>query len=420
MSLASQKLIEVWADWHTLKKPTLVGKLSAQLSRGKEVFSFEYHADWLKSPYAFSLDPSLKLYSGKQYLTDEKTNFGVFLDSSPDRWGRTLIQRRESLLAQKEKRSSKKLLESDFLLGVFDQHRMGGLRFKFKDGLFLDDNKDYATPPWSSLRELEAISLKLEDEDAENKKDYSQWLRTLVVPGSSLGGARPKATICDTKGHLWIAKFPSRNDHHDVGGWEYIIHQLAQKCDLQVPEAQVMKVGSRRHTYLSKRFDRVVNNSRIHFSSAMTLLERNDGDSARHGASYLELVDFLIESGANTKGDLEELWKRIVFSICISNTDDHLRNHGFLLTREGWCLSPAYDMNPNPYGGGLSLNISENSNQQSLDLALDVCSDFRVDFKKAQKIISKIKTEVSKWPSLAKQLKISKSEQDHMADAFLP
>lgn len=419
MSSSSQKQIEVWADWHSLKEPTLVGVLSAQLSRGKEVFSFEYEPGWLKNPFALSLDPALKLYSGKQYLMDERPNFGAFLDSSPDRWGRTLIERREALMARKEKRPIKKLLESDFLLGVFDQHRMGGLRFKYKDGPFLDDNKDYATPPWSSIRELEAISLKLEEEDAENNPKYSEWLKTLFVSGSSLGGARPKATISDTKGHLWIAKFPSRSDAHDVGGWEYIIHQLAIKCGLDVPEAEVMKVGSKHHTFLSKRFDRAAKNKRIHFSSAMTLLERKDGDHASHGASYLELVNLLIESGVNTKEDLEQLWKRIVFSICVSNTDDHLRNHGFLLTGDGWRLSPAYDMNPNPYGGGLSLNVSETSNEQNLDLALEVCTDFRLDAKKAQKIISKIKAEVLKWHNLAKELKISKSEQDRMAGAFL-
>jgi serine/threonine-protein kinase HipA len=321
-------------------------------------------------------------------------------------------------IARKEKKSVKKLLESDFLLGVFDEYRMGGLRFKYADGPFLDDNKEYATPPWSSIRELEAISLKLEEENIENNPEYSKWLQMLFAPGSSLGGTRPKATVCDPKGHLWIAKFPSKSDVHDVGAWEYIVYELAKKCGLDIPEAQVMKVGSKHHTFLSKRFDRTNSGKRIHFSSAMTLLERKDGDNASLGVSYLELVNFLIESGANTNKDLENLWKRIVLSVCVSNTDDHLRNHGFLLTSEGWCLSPAYDMNPNQFGNGLTLNISETSNEQSLELALEVCADFRLDQKKAQKIISTIKYEVSKWPSLAKQLKISKPEQERMAEAF--
>ncbi len=418
MSNINQKQIEVWADWHTLKAPGLVGVLSANMSRCKEIFSFEYEPTWLKGPYVFELDPALKLYLGKQYLADDKPNFGIFLDSSPDRWGRTLIERREALLARAEKRPVKKLFESDFLLGVSDEHRMGGLRFKYADGPFLGENKGYATPPWSSIRELETISLKLEEENIETNPEYSKWLQMLFVPGSSLGGVRPKATICDPKGNLWIAKFPSRNDTHDVGAWEYIVYELAKSCGLDASEAQVMKFGSKHHTFLSKRFDRTASGKRIHFSSAMTLLERKDGDNASIGASYFELADFLIESGTKTTEDLEELWKRIVFSICVSNTDDHLRNHGFLLTNEGWYLSPAYDMNPNQFGNGLSLNISETSNEQSLELALEVCTAFRLDQKKAQKIISKIRDEVSKWQNLANQLKIPKSEQDRMAEAF--
>jgi serine/threonine-protein kinase HipA len=418
MSNTNLKQIYVWADWKTLSEPRLVGVLIANLSRGKEIFSFEYEPTWLKSHYALSLDPALKLYSGKQYLGDDKPNFGAFLDSSPDRWGRTLIERREALFARKEKRPVKRLLESDFLLGVLDEHRMGGLRFKYADGPFLDANKEYATPPWSSIRELESISLKLEEENIVDNPEYSKWLQMLFAQGSSLGGARPKATIKDPKGHFWIAKFPSKNDTHDVGAWEYIVYALATKCGLNVPDAQVLKVGSKHHTFLSKRFDRTNSGERIHYSSAMTLLERKDGDHATTSASYLELVNFLIEAGANTNRDLEELWKRIVFSICISNTDDHLRNHGFLLTSEGWQLSPAYDMNPNQFGNGLSLNISETSNEQSLELALEVCGDFRLEQKKAEAIISKIKIESSKWPNLAKQLNISKAEQEKMSDAF--
>ena len=418
MSDSQQKQIEVWADWQTLPEPRIIGLLSVHISRGKEIFSFTYETSWLKSPHVFAIDPALKLYPGKQYLAVDKPNFGAFLDSSPDRWGRSLIERREALIARKEKRSVKKCFETDFLLGVFDLHRMGGLRFKYNEGPFLDDNKEHATPPWSSLRELEAISLKLEDGNMVNNPEYSKWLGMLFAPGSSLGGARPKATVLDHDGHLWIAKFPSKNDTHDVGAWEYIVSELAKKCGIQVPETQVIKVGNKYHTFLSKRFDRSVANKRIHFSSAMTLLERKDGDHASIGASYLEIVDLLIESGSDTNKDLEELWKRIVFSICISNTDDHLRNHGFLLTNQGWKLSPAYDMNPNPFGNGLSLNISEFSNEQSLDLALEVSSDFRLDRKKAERIASKIKDEVSRWPTLVKQLKISKTEQVQMAEAF--
>ena len=418
MSAMNQNIIEVWGDWEILKGPRLVGELIASVSRDKEILSFEYEKNWIKETHSFQIDPALKLYSGKQFVFDDKTNFGAFLDSSPERWGRTLIARREAMLARTEKRPIKKLLESDFLLGVFDEHRMGGLRFKNTGGPFLDDSKDFATPPWSSIRKLEAISLKLEEDNVEYNPKYSQWLQMLYAPGSSLGGARPKATVCDQKGNLWIAKFPSLNDEHNVGAWEYVVNRIASQCGLNVPEAKIMNVGSKHHTFLSKRFDRTLSNKRVHFSSAMTLLERKDGESSSNGVSYFELVNLLIESGAKTKEDLEELWMRIVFSICISNTDDHLRNHGFLLTKEGWRLSPAYDLNPNQYGNGLNLNISETSNEQSLELALEVSEVFRIELKRASKIISKIKSEVSKWPQIAKQLKIPKSEQDQLAEAF--
>ncbi|MBI3534251.1 MAG: type II toxin-antitoxin system HipA family toxin [Deltaproteobacteria bacterium] len=418
MDNINQKQIEVWADWHILKTPQRVGVLTTNVTRGKEIFSFEYEPTWLKITDAFQLDPALKLYSGRQYLTENKPNFGIFLDSSPDRWGRTLIQRREIILAHAEKRQERKLFESDFLLGVFDLYRMGGLRFKYADGPFLDDNKEYATPPWSSIRELETISLKLEEKNIENSPQYSKWLQILFAPGSSLGGSRPKATVRDPKNHLWIAKFPSRSDTHDVGAWEYVVYQLAKRCSINVPEAQVMKVSSKYHTFLSKRFDRTPSGKRIHFSSAMTLLERKDGDNTSIGASYLEIVNLLIETGTNTNKDLEELWKRIVFSICVSNTDDHLRNHGFLLTSEGWQLSPAYDMNPNEYANGLCLNISETSNEQSLELALKAAENFRVDQIKAKKMINQIKTEISKWPLLANKLKISSRDKDRMTQAF--
>jgi serine/threonine-protein kinase HipA len=418
MSSVDQKQIEVWADWQPFKAPHCVGMLTAAIVRGKEIFYFEYESKWLNSAQAFGIDPALRLYSGKQYLQEDKPDFGVFLDSSPDRWGRTLIQRREAMFARAEKRQERKLAESDFLLGVFDLHRMGGLRFKYAGGPFLEDSKEYAVPPWSSIRELEAVSLKLEEENVESNPHYSKWLQMLFAPGSSLGGARPKAVVRDPKDHPWIAKFPSQGDALDVGAWEYVAYTIAKRCGLDVPDAQVMKVGSKGHTFLSKRFDRTASGKRVHFSSAMTLLERRDGDNAASGAGYMEMVNLLIENGADAGRDMEELWKRIVYSICISNTDDHLRNHGFLLTDDGWRLSPAYDVNPNPYGNGLSLNISETSNEQSLELALDVAKSFRVDQKKGQRIIAKIKEEVGKWRSLAKSLTISSREQDRLANAF--
>ena len=396
-----------------------MGTLFATPARGKEIFSFEYDPDWLSGPHAQSLDPSLSLFERPQYAPASQDNFGVFLDSCPDRWGRVLMRRREAQLAREEKRTERKLLESDYLLGVHDTHRMGALRFRqTKDGPFLDDNQHLASPPWTSLRELEQISLQLEREDAADDPNYSKWLRMLIAPGGSLGGARPKAGVLDKNGALWIAKFPSRRDDDDVGAWEGIAHELARRAGVQTAATQTRKFAGMHHTFLSKRFDRTSDGARLHFASAMTLLQRSDGDDAASGVSYLELAELLMRSGSQTDRDLEELWRRIVFFICISNTDDHLRNHGFLLDSSGWSLAPAYDINPTPHGAGLRLNISETDNAQDLELALEVAPYFRVGKSRADEIIRHIVKVVQRWPEAAKACGVPKKEQERMASAF--
>lgn len=419
MNKAAQQNIEIFAHWVGMPQPILMGILRAIPSRGKEIFSFEYDQDWLSCNQAHTLDPSLQLYHGQQYAPQEQDNFSVFLDSSPDRWGRLLMKRRESQLAREEGRKERQLLESDYLLGVYDEHRMGALRFKVNPkGPFLDNNKAYASPPWASLRELEHASLELEKEDAETNPAYSKWLEMLIAPGGSLGGARPKASVIDEQKHLWIAKFPSANDDYDIGAWEMIANKLAQRAQITITDVRLDKFNSRHHTFLSKRFDRINSGERIHFASAMTLLQRSDGDDASNGASYLELAEFIIQKGAQPTEDLEQLWRRIVFFICISNVDDHLRNHGFILRPDGWILSPAFDINPVANGNGLKLNISETDNSQSLVLAKEVAEYFRVKPKRATKIIQEIAGVVKEWRSEASFLKLSKREQDHMARAF--
>lgn len=419
MKKASQLKIQVWADWVSIGGPMFMGTLFATLSRGKEIFSFEYDADWLKSPHAQTLDPSLLLFGGPQYAPVGQDNFGLFLDSCPDRWGRLLMRRREAQTAREEKRRERKLLESDYLLGVHDSHRMGGLRFRLTArGPFLDDNQHLASPPWTSLRELEQVSLNLERDDAAEHPDYSKWLKMLIAPGGSLGGARPKASVLDDAGSLWISKFPSRRDDDDIGAWEEVAHILARRAGIRTAATQTRQFAGKHHTFLSKRFDRTSEGDRLHFASAMTLLQRNDGDDASSGASYLELAEFLIRSGARTDEDLEELWKRIVFFICISNTDDHLRNHGFLFEPSGWTLAPAYDINPTPHGAGLRLNISETDNALDLELALEVAPYYRVDASRAEEIIRSTVEVVRDWPKVAGLCGISKSEQNRMASAF--
>jgi serine/threonine-protein kinase HipA len=413
--MSENKNILVYADWEGLQSPQLIGILHASYSRGKEIFSFEYDNKWLQSSFVNEIDPDLGWYRGIQYLRDEKSNFGAFLDSSPDRWGRVLMDRRESIHARIENRPRKNLNESDYLLGVFDEQRMGALRFKeTSSGAFMNDNKNFATPPWTSIKELEQASYQLENDIVEDNPEILKWLYLLLAPGSSLGGARPKAGIRNTDGTLWIAKFPSKDDPYDMGVWEMITNELAKMAGINVAQAMVKPFYGKHHTFLSKRFDRTVSGRRLHFASAMTLLGYTDGVSFQEGASYLELAEFIMKKGANVNRDLEELFKRIVFSICVRNTDDHLRNHGFLRTSEGWILSPAYDINPNPKGVGLKLNISAHDNSLDLDLAAEVAHFFRLTHKDAKTIINNIVEGVSHWQQVAKKYKVTNNEMDRM------
>lgn len=416
--MSEKKEILVYADWIGLKGPIRMGTLIATPLRGKEILSFEYSANWLKSGLTYMMDPELQLFAGQYYPREEKQNFGVFIDSCPDRWGRVLMERREAALARKEKRPEKKLLESDYLLGVFDGSRMGALRFKLtEEGPFMNEDKNLAAPPWTSLRELEHASKIVEENKMDDAK-YLKWITMLIAPGSSLGGARPKASILDSENNLWIAKFPSIGDKKNMGAWEMVANVLAKSSGLNVAEGKAQRFNSQNHTFLTRRFDRNEKGERIHFASAMTMLGYTDGAGHDTGVSYLELAEFLIKYGAETNADLEELWRRIVFNICIKNTDDHLRNHGFLLTQKGWKLSPAYDINPNEFGTGLHLNISETDNSLDLDLALSVAEYFRIKNTSSKKIIKQVKKAVSQWREVANKTGISRSEQDFMKKAF--
>lgn len=413
--MADRRSVHVLADWEDQDGPREVGILHAVPTRGKQVFSFEYADAWLRTTREIWIDPGLQPVRGPQYPPADRDNFGVFLDSSPDRWGRVLMQRREAQLAREEKRPERRLMELDYLLGVYDGHRMGGLRFRIDDGPYLDDNAEFASPPWASLRELEQASLHLESKGADRDPRYSAWLRMLIAPGRSLGGARPKASVLDPKQQLWLAKFPSADDEYDVGGWESVVHALARRAGVETADATSRKFGSPHHTFLTKRFDRTARGRRIHFASAMTLLDRNDGEV---GASYLDLATVLIQYGARPGTDLEQLWRRIVFFVCVSNVDDHLRNHGFLLARQGWLLAPAYDMNPVAHGDGLLLNISETDNAQDLELVRDVAPSFRVKSKRANAIVGEVVAAVRAWRDEAKKAKLSRTEQERMAPAF--
>ena len=416
------RIIAVYADWVGLANPLRLGRLHAGRGVGREVFEFEFDAAALshRATANLHLDPRLGLFEGRQHPPQGHETFGTFADSSPDRWGRLLMRRRlERAQRAGQVGRAVRLHESDYLLGVHDAYRSGALRFRLDDaGDFLDDRHGAAAPPFVQLRELEAASLALERDADNTAAAADDWLRLLIAPGGSLGGARPKASVVDPEGHLWIAKFPSVRDEHDVGAWELVVQTLAKGCGLAVPPSLARKFASRQHTFLVKRFDRTPA-GRLHFASAMTLTGRLDGDDASTGASYLEVARVLMDQGASTVADLRELWSRIVFNMLVSNTDDHLRNHGFILVPgKGWRLSDAYDMNPVPESTGLKLNVSEADNALDLDLARSVAPYFRVSNKLAEEIVLRTKAVVRQWPRIADGLKIHAREQEMMAAAF--
>ena len=413
--VSKEKTIFVYDDF-SRQNPTLMGILYVNSLKGGESYSFEYDREWLKkTSLKITLDPELMPYSGRQYPFG-KAIFGLFSDSSPDRWGRVLMNKRERILAEKEGRKPAKLYDSDYLLGVYDEMRLGGIRFKTEtNGAFLSDDKETAAPPWTSLRTLEEASRNFENDDTAVSE---KWLNQLIRPGSSLGGARPKATVIDPKEQLWIAKFPSKNDENDTGAWEMVTHDLAKLCGLHVPEAKLEKFSNLGSTYLVKRFDRSLN-KRIHFASAMTLLGKTDGASAADGTSYLDIADFMKSYGAQPKQDLVELWKRIVFNMAVSNTDDHLRNHAFIFAENGWRLSPLYDVNPVPYGDELSLNVDEEDNSINIDLAIQTAARFGISEADAMTYAKNILSVVKEnWEKRATAYGLSRRLIEEMRPAF--
>ena len=411
----ADKNIYVYDDFSS-DRPVLMGMLYVGVIRGEEVYSFEYDRNWLQNTeMKYALDPELMPFSGRQYPSG-KSIFGLFADAAPDRWGRVLMNKRERILADKEGRKPSKLYDSDYLLGVYDGNRMGGLRFKLdQDGPFLSDDSNSATPPWTTLRALEEASRNYENDESGLAE---KWINQLIKPGSSLGGARPKATVADEKNQLWIAKFPSKNDDNDTGAWEMTAHDLAVLCGLNVPEARLEKFSSLGSTFLVKRFDRI-QEKRIHFASAMTLLGKTDGASAADGSSYLDIASFIKAYGAQPKKDLSELWRRIVFNMAITNTDDHLRNHAFIFSNKGWILSPMYDVNPVPYGDELSLNVSEDNNRIDIDLAVETAVRFGINKSEAADYATQILDIVgNNWKRIASGHGLTRRQIEDMQPAF--
>lgn len=404
----SKKEVFVYAAWESDRK---IGTIFRDVINGNEITSFEYEKEWISSHPQLLLDPTIPQTPYRSYPED-KLLFGAFEDSCPDRWGRRLIDRRESLRARREGRRPKKFFETDYLLGVQDAARIGGFRFKTgESGEFLGAD-ELPIPPITSIRELEQISLGYESGEDD------RWITRLVAPGSSLGGARPKATVLGEDGALWIAKFPSKNDDYDIGAWEKVVHDMAEDCGIRVPEARICHYNSLGSTYLSKRFDRnPETKARVHFASAMTMLGVRDHST--DGLGFLDLAEAVDRITAHPEPELRELYRRVIFDVAVSNQDDHLRNHGFLLEGEGWRLSPAYDINPVHNADFLSMNLDENDAYRSFEKVLETAPFYHIEKDEALEMIHRISSVVSdSWEERAAKCGIKQSERKFMSSAF--
>lgn len=404
--------LEVWLDCDLCPMQRL-----GTLSHDRGQVRFHYEELWLRQRnLAFAIDPQLTLDAGPFFPKPETGNFGIFLDSSPDRWGQTLMRRREALQAKDEGRVARTLYSWDFLLGVQDITRQGALRFRLKQSEDFLAHEALAAPPVTSLAELASIAMELTRKDIKNIDKLRHWLAVLVAPGASLGGARPKANFRDKDGAYWIAKFPAHDDDRDIGAWEGVAWWLARQAGIDMPEARAVRIGgSRYHTFCVRRFDRLGGRRRF-YASAMTLL----GKDASEGTSYLELAEMLVRRGAPSylQADLEQLFRRIAFNVALGNRDDHLRNHGYLLSPGGWRLAPAFDVNPSTDKAEHVLNIDDTDNRPLLEMVLATAPLYRLSSEHAAEIVAQVARVVSGWEAVARAAGISSTDILVTAQAF--
>lgn len=403
--------LEVWLDCD-LGPPCPIGALAHD--RGQ--VRFRYAPDWVTDARAFAIDPDLSLDEQPFFPKPELGNFGIFLDSSPDRWGQTLMKRREALQAKDDGRPARTLYAWDFLIGVQDLTRQGALRFRRTGDKTFLAAEPLAAPPVTSLRELQAVALELSGRRIDDLDALRRWLAVLVAPGASLGGARPKANFTQADGSLWIAKFPARDDDRDVGAWEWVVHALARKAGIEVPPAALQRLHVAFHTFCVQRFDRTPSRRRF-YASAMTLLGRDHSE----GTSYLELAQFIRARGdaRHAHADLAQLFRRVAFNVAVGNRDDHLRNHGFVLERGGWRLAPAFDVNPNIDKAEHVLNIDDADNRPSLDTVLSTAAFYGLGAEQARAVVSEVAAVVTGWESVAREVGISRADIELMRAAFI-
>ena len=402
--------VEVWLDSDFLER-TRVGALS----HDRGTLRFAYDSAWLKNPQAFALDPDLSLGDGSYFPNAEAGNFRVFDDSAPDRWGQTLMKRREALAAKDEGRKPRTLYAWDFLLGVEDVSRQGALRYRRPGEDAFLAHETLTVPPAASLRELEIVAREITAKRIDDLKALRHWLKVLVAPGASLGGARPKASFAETNGSLWIAKFPARDDTRDVGAWEALAQQLAARVGIEVPTSELRRFSGEYHTFCVQRFDRLGVRRRF-YASAMALLRKDQSE----GTSYLELAEFLHARGAKDyiEADLEQLFRRVAYNVAIGNRDDHLRNHGFLLTPTGWRLAPAFDLNPSTERADHVLNIDESDNRPSLPTVIETSEWYVGSKDRGRRIVTEVLHETRRWRQAAQALRIARADIELTATAF--
>lgn len=401
--------IQIYLEANGFPQAEHVGTLGYDMIRGNAAYQWEFDAQWLQHHRQIRLSGDLQNASGPQYGSGRL--FGFLQDAMPDRWGRRLIDKRERLLAAQERRAPRHLTDIDYLTQIDDTTRMGALRLRDGERILGTEYADTPVPPLTHLREFVDMAQEYERQDEQGGAIREEWLLNLYKQGSSLGGARPKANVRDIDGSLWIAKIPSINDDYDVALWEFWAHQMASLAGIKVPEMRLLSLpGQKYHTLLSKRFDRD-GEQRMHFASAMTLCGLQDGADATTGNGYLDIVDVLIGSAGfvDPRAALEQLYRRVGFSICIRNHDDHFRNHGFLLTEKGWVWSPAYDLNPSDFNTQ-SLLVSRDSNESSLEVLLSAAGDYMLSAERAQQIIGEVLAAMTNARQVARQCGISEHE----------
>jgi serine/threonine-protein kinase HipA len=401
------KKITVYADFDFLASPQEIGTLGYERVRGKDHFVFEYAREWLKQHGGIVLSGDLMNVPLLQHPRSTDSVFGFVKDSFPDRWGRLLLDRRERLKAQAEGRPVRMLTNYDYLTGIEDFTRMGGIRYKSDDSEeYINASAKYLVPPIESLRALCDACHEIELAEERNELPEQRWLDQLIDPGTSLGGARPKANVIDTDGRLYVAKFPSKKDLNNTELIEHFAHRLAAKAGINVAQTHTIKISKDRDLLLSERFDRTADGRRIHFASAMSLLGLDDGAGSSTGNGYLDIVDFILQGCVNVQKNLRELYRRVAFNVMFGNTDDHFRNHGFLLTPKGWTLSPVYDINPGTKTHQCLL-IDQYTEQSDVNTLLQASGSYMLERQEATEIIEEVHAAIKDWRKTATELQIS-------------